>query len=89
MDGTRPALWLLPAAGGDARRVAAPPGGVSGLVTARGAPGLVFMSPMLPGAAGADDDAQRRQQRKDAGVSAILHEAAPVRYWDHDLDHHR
>jgi dipeptidyl aminopeptidase/acylaminoacyl peptidase len=84
-DGTRPALWLLPAAGGDARRVAAPPGGVSGIVTARGAPGLVFMSPMLPGAAGADDDARRRQQRKDAGVSAILHEAAPVRYWDHDL----
>ena len=84
-NGAKPALWLLPAAGGDARRVAAPPGGVSGIVTARGAPGLVFMAPMLPGAAGADDDAQRRQQRRDAGISAILHEAAPVRYWDHDL----
>src|SRR6202012_1685560 len=23
--------------------------------------------------------------RKDAGVSAILHETLPVRYWDHDL----
>jgi dipeptidyl aminopeptidase/acylaminoacyl peptidase len=84
-DDARPALWLLPAAGGDARRVAAPPGGVGGLVTARGAPGLMFTSPMLPGAADADEDAKRRQQRKDAGVSAILHEAAPVRYWDHDL----
>src|SRR5262249_3592261 len=34
---------------------------------------------------GRDGDARLRQQRKDAGVSAILHEAAPVRYWDHDL----
>jgi dipeptidyl aminopeptidase/acylaminoacyl peptidase len=84
-DGARPALWLLPAAGGDALRIAAPPGGVSGIVTARRAPALMFISPMLPGAAGEDEDAQRRQQRKDLGVNAILYEAAPVRYWDHDL----
>ena len=84
-DGARPALWLLPAAGGDARRIAAPPGGVGGIVTAGEVPGLMFTSPMLPGAAGPDDDARLRRQRKDAGVSAILHEAAPVRYWDHDL----
>ena len=84
-DGTKAALWLLPVAGGDARRIAAPPGGINGIATARGAPGLLFTSPMLPGAAGADEDAQRRQRRKDAGVSAILHEAAPVRYWDRDL----
>jgi dipeptidyl aminopeptidase/acylaminoacyl peptidase len=84
-DGAKPALWLLPAAGGDARRITAPPGGVGGIVTARDVPGLAFMSPMLPGAAGTDDDARRRQQRKDAGITAILHEAAPVRYWDHDL----
>ena len=84
-DGAKPALWLLPAAGGDARRIAAPPGGVGGIVTARAAPALIFASPMLPGAAGADEDAGRRKQRKDAGVSAILHESAPVRHWDHDL----
>ena len=84
-DGARPALWLLPAAGGDARRIAAPPGGVGGIAAARDAPGLMFTSPMLPGATGPDGDARLRQQRKDAGVSAILHEAAPVRYWDHDL----
>jgi dipeptidyl aminopeptidase/acylaminoacyl peptidase len=84
-DAAKPALWLLPAAGGDARRIAAPPGGASRIVTARGASGLMFTSPLLPGAAGLDDDAQRRQRRKDAGVSAILHEAAPVRHWDHDL----
>ncbi len=84
-DGAKPALWLLPAAGGDARQIAALPGGVGGVVTARGAPGLLLTSPMLPGAAGADEDAGRRKQRKDAGVSAILHETAPVRHWDHDL----
>ena len=26
-----------------------------------------------------------RKERTDAGVTAILHESAPVRYWDHDL----
>src|SRR5438034_1192577 len=43
-DGAMPALWLLPAAGGDARRIAAPPGGAGGIVTARRAPALMFMS---------------------------------------------
>ena len=81
----RPALWLLPAGGGEARRVAAPPGGVSGLAAARGRGVVVFASPELPGADGADDDLKRRKARQDAGVSAILHESGPVRYWDHDL----
>jgi dipeptidyl aminopeptidase/acylaminoacyl peptidase len=39
-------------------------------------------------AAGGDtaaDDARLRKERKDAGVTAILHESVPVRYWDHDL----
>jgi dipeptidyl aminopeptidase/acylaminoacyl peptidase len=46
---------------------------------------VVLTSPVLPGACGADEDARLRQQRTDAGVTAILHEAAPVRFWDHDL----
>ena len=33
----------------------------------------------------ADDDALLRQARENAGVTAILHESVPVRYWDHDL----
>ena len=33
----------------------------------------------------AADDARLRKERGDAGVTAILHESAPVRYWDHDL----
>ena len=81
----KPALWLLPAGGGDARRIAAPPGGVGGVATAREAGIVVFASPTLPGAKGADDDLRRRQARKAAGVTAILHESGPVRYWDHDL----
>jgi dipeptidyl aminopeptidase/acylaminoacyl peptidase len=85
------ALWLLPAGGGEARAVVTLPGGVSGAEVAAGAGTVVVSSPVLPGAqAGPDestaaDDARRRQQRSDAGVTAILHESAPVRYWDHDL----
>jgi len=71
------ALWLLPAAGGEARVVAASTAGGQG------------GRPPVASTAGkgdtAEDDARLRQERKDAGVSAILHESAPVRYWDHDL----
>ena len=73
------ALWLLPAGGGEARIVASPPGGVSGLETATGAPGIAVVSPAF------GDDERLRKERKDAGVTAILHETVPVRYWDHDL----
>ena len=79
------ALWLLPAAGGEARRIAAPPGGVLAVATAANAPVLACMAAVLPGAATASDDAALRQARTDAGVSAILHEGGRIRYWDHDL----
>jgi dipeptidyl aminopeptidase/acylaminoacyl peptidase len=49
-------------------------------------PGTAVVSAqVLPAAATPEQDEQRRKQRKDAGVTAILHEAAPIRYWDHDL----
>ncbi|HZB34181.1 MAG TPA: S9 family peptidase [Streptosporangiaceae bacterium] len=82
-DDEGPALWLLPAGGGEARLVAARPGGISDVAVAPRAGTVVFASATLPGAA--DDDAERRKARKDAKVSAILHETYPVRYWDHDL----
>jgi len=78
------ALWLLPT-GGEAREVSRPPGGVEELVVARDSGAVVFRSPVLPGAVGAEDDQRRRKARKDAGVDAILHERHPVRFWDHDL----
>ena len=84
-DKEKPALWLLPPGGGEARRIVAPPGGATGLATARDAVLVALASPALPGAKGLAQDAERRQARSDAGVTAILHEAAPVRYWDHDL----
>jgi dipeptidyl aminopeptidase/acylaminoacyl peptidase len=128
-DGTTaqgPALWLLPAGGGEARMVAALPGGVTAAEVARDAGTVVLSSLVLPAAGrnghGADgatgaaadratggaadgatgaaadratggapggnsaaDDARLRKERGDAGVTAILHESVPVRYWDHDL----
>jgi dipeptidyl aminopeptidase/acylaminoacyl peptidase len=82
-DGEETALWLLPAGGGEARCVAALPGGVDGVETAAQAPAVIVTGAALPGDAAGDE--QRRKARKDAGVSAILHETLPVRYWDHDL----
>jgi dipeptidyl aminopeptidase/acylaminoacyl peptidase len=82
------ALWLLPAAGGEARVAAALPGGVTAAEVAKDAGGIVVSSPVLPAAgngSSAEDDARLRRERKDAGITAILHESAPVRYWDHDL----
>ena len=46
---------------------------------------VVVAAATMPGGSDAEADEERRKQRKDAGVSAILHEAYPVRYWDHDL----
>lgn len=76
-----PSLWLLPRAGGEARQVATRPGGIGGFQTASGV--VVFASDVLDGEEGAEEE--RRKTRKDAGISAILHEGYPVRYWDHDL----
>jgi dipeptidyl aminopeptidase/acylaminoacyl peptidase len=85
------ALWRLPAGGGEAIRLAVLPGGVSAAETAAGTDEVLLAAPVLPGAgSGGDaslteDDAARRQAREEAGVTAILHESVPVRYWDHDL----
>lgn len=79
------ALWLLPAGGGEARQVAERPGGIGAVVVARDSGEVVFGSTVLPGAGTAAEDKDARKARKDAGVTAILHETYPVRYWDHDL----
>ncbi len=82
------ALWLLPPGGGEARVVAALPGGITAAEVAAGTGAVVVSSPVLPVPPGentAADDARLRKERGDAGVTAILHESAPVRFWDHDL----
>jgi dipeptidyl aminopeptidase/acylaminoacyl peptidase len=76
----QPAVWLLPAGGGEARRVAAPPGGIAGLATAVAAPAFACTAPVFAGATGARQDAGRRKARTEAGVNAILHESGQVRY---------
>ena len=85
------ALWLLPPGAGEARIVAALPGGVTAAEVAGDAGSIVLSSPALSAAGtaasgnSAADDARLRTERGYAGVTAILHESAPVRYWDHDL----
>ena len=80
------ALWLLPPDGGEARLLAAPEGGVDGVVTARSAPVVAFGARMFPGAVDVAADAERGLARKEAGVGALLFEDDyPIRHWDHWL----
>jgi len=81
----KPALWSLPAGAGEARPVITRSAGVAGFAVAADTGDLVVAAATMPGATDAEADEQRRTQRKDAGVSAVLHETYPVRYWDHDL----
>ena len=46
---------------------------------------VVVVASAVPGAADAAEDERRRTARKDAGVTAILHETYPVRHWDAEL----
>jgi dipeptidyl aminopeptidase/acylaminoacyl peptidase len=84
-DEPRPALWCLPPDGGEARRVVARPGGVGGFLVAADTGDVLLVADTLPGGADAESDERRRKERKEAGVSAVLHDDYPVRYWDHDL----
>jgi dipeptidyl aminopeptidase/acylaminoacyl peptidase len=84
-DAKKAALWLLPAHGGEPHLIAAPAGGVSGVAAARASRWVAVTASAMGGTAGDQHDAARRTARKEAGVSAILHESGPVRYWDHDL----
>ncbi len=80
------ALWLLPPDGGEARLLAAPEGGVDGVMTARSAPVVAFGAGMFPGAADFAADAERGTARKEAGVGALLFDDDyPIRHWDHWL----
>lgn len=79
-------LWILPAAGGEARALTRLAGGVDAIAAvARDAATVVVQAPLLPGSASLEADAVARNSRSDLKVNAILHESYPVRYWDHDL----
>ncbi|WP_277207469.1 S9 family peptidase [Isoptericola croceus] len=84
-DDARPALWSLPAAGGEARVIATAPGGIGGVRTARDAEVVSVTAPVLPSAADLAEDAELRKVRKDLKIDAVWHTGYPVRHWDHDL----
>ena len=79
----RAALWLLPAGGGEARLLADPPAGVDGMAVARESGTVVLGVGAYPGTATLEEDAEKHKARKEAGVTAQLFEAYPIRYWDH------
>ncbi|HEY8373985.1 MAG TPA: S9 family peptidase [Pseudonocardiaceae bacterium] len=82
-EGT-PALWLLPPVG-EAREIFAPGGGVQTVRVAERSGTVLLSSQVHPGVEFGDEDDKKRKARRDAGVTAILHESYPVRFWDHDL----
>ena len=90
-DGAAPgaaSLWSLPAGAGEAGPIARLPGGIAAAEVASQAGTIVVTSPVLPGAhtdSTSDEDGRLRKERADAGVTAILHESSPIRFWDHDL----
>lgn len=79
------ALWLLPAAGGEARVAHSRAGGVGSVLAAADADAAFVVADVLAGSTDEENDAERRKARKDNKVSAILHSGYPVRYWDADL----
>jgi dipeptidyl aminopeptidase/acylaminoacyl peptidase len=78
-----PGLWRLPMSGGEAEQVAGRPGGIGAVLVARDGGTVVVMGSALPGPMA--EEAGLRAARRDAGVTAILHETLPVRHWDHDV----
>ena len=78
-------LWLLPAGGGEARGVATRPGGVGEVRVAAHAGTVVLSSMTFPSSDTHDAERDKRKERKDKMVAAILHGSVPVRFWDSDL----
>lgn len=74
-----PALWRLPARGGEAHLLANPPGGVGSFAVASESGDVVFAAGTYPGAGGWRQDARRVKKRERAGVKADLFEEYPVR----------
>lgn len=85
VDDPTPALWSLPATGGEARMVVSRTAGIEGVSVAADTGGVVVLASISPSADDLAADTALRDARKQAGVSAVLHERYPVRYWDHDL----
>ncbi|MDP9806541.1 dipeptidyl aminopeptidase/acylaminoacyl peptidase [Trueperella bonasi] len=75
------ALWMLPPSG-EARVIARTPGEILAVIAAGG---KLFITAKTFPKRNAEEAAELAKKRADLGVSAILHEDFPVRYWDSDL----
>ncbi|WP_235912105.1 prolyl oligopeptidase family serine peptidase [Ruania zhangjianzhongii] len=80
-----PAVWLLPATGGEAHQIASRPGGVDAVRAARAAGTVLITADTMPSATDVESEEAVLEARKKHKVSAILHADYPVRFWDHDL----
>src|SRR4029077_2369994 len=69
----------------EARALLSVPGGVRAIAAANGVDGVVIRAHVFPGADGVKGDAEKGKRRKESGVSAILYDTFPIRFWDHDL----
>jgi dipeptidyl aminopeptidase/acylaminoacyl peptidase len=78
-------LWLLPAAGGEARPIAVPPGGVDAVRVAATTGTIVIAVQTHPGTTDWQEDIRRQQERDEAEVAAQLFERYPIRHWDRYL----
>jgi dipeptidyl aminopeptidase/acylaminoacyl peptidase len=76
------AVWRLPDHG-EAQVVAATAGGLAIAGVADTAV-ILATTDVLAGVA-LNDDAEKRESRKDRGITAILHTGMPIRYWDHEI----
>lgn len=75
-------IWMLPPSG-EARVVIRRAGGINSITPAGGR--LYITAPLLPGSKDAKHNDETLKTRKERGMSGILYENFPVRFWDHDL----
>jgi len=83
-DDVPAALWQLPLCG-EARVVGTRAGGFGRVLVARDSGTVLALSDTLPASTDSADEAVRRERRKERKVTAVLHDAYPVRHWDADL----
>jgi dipeptidyl aminopeptidase/acylaminoacyl peptidase len=87
-DSEAPALWLLPADGGEPYVVITGPGGVGGAITGRDTFTVVIVAKSAPGLVTPEENRQWWKARRAQKVSAVLHESGIVRHWDHHIGPH-
>lgn len=78
------AVWCLPASG-EAYVLTRRSGAWESVTTARQSFRVVLGAQLMTGATTVAEDETAQAARRDRTVTALLHEAAPVRHWDHDL----